>query len=71
MTVKRLNIISGVHSITSDNSPNMTKALSEINDSDDDFNIKLITCAYHIINLIVQVAFDEEKLANANKKIRY
>ena len=49
----------------------MTKALSEINNSDDDFNIKLITCAYHIINLIVQVAFDEEKLANANKKIRY
>ena len=49
----------------------MTKALSEINDSDGDFYLKPIRCGCHIINLIVQVAFDEEKLTNANKTIRY
>ena len=69
--IQRFNIVTKVHSITSDNAPNMTKALSEINDSDADFYIKPIRCACHIINLIVQVAFDEDTLENANKKIRY
>jgi hypothetical protein len=49
----------------------MTKALSEMCDTDNDFYIKSIRCACHIINLIVQIAFDEKSLDKANKKIRY
>lgn len=54
--IQRFNIVTKVHSITSDNAPNMTKALSEINDSEADFYIKPIRCCRHVINLIVQVA---------------
>ena len=61
-----------VNSITTDNAPNMTKATREINDSEDDLlNIKPIRCACHIINQIVQAAFEEESMNKSNQKIRY
>jgi hypothetical protein len=61
-----------INSITSDNAPNMINAIKCYPENEYDlFPIKLIRCAAHIINLIVQICFRDSVLNEANGKIRY
>jgi hypothetical protein len=59
-----------VNSITTVNAPNI-KLGSENFVNDDSLLIKAIRCACYILNLIVQVCFEDSSMSNCNKKIWY
>ena len=59
-----------VNSITTDNAPNLVLAAENL-ENDDQSTIKALRCACHILNLIVQVGYDDALFSDCNKKIRY
>ena len=59
-----------VNSITTDKAPNKVLAAENF-ENDDQSRIKALRCACHILNLIVQVGYDDSLLSDCNKKIRY
>ena len=60
-----------VNAITTDNAPNMRLAADNLQNDDDSLLIKAIRCACHILNLIVQVGFEDTSMRDCNRKIRY
>jgi hypothetical protein len=60
-----------VNSITTDNAPNIVLAAEKLVNEDQSLQIKAIRCACHLLNSIVQVGYDDAKMSDCNKKIRY
>ncbi len=60
-----------VNSITTDNAPNIVLAAENLENEDQSLLIKALRCACHILNLIVQVGYDDALMSDCNKKIRY
>ena len=61
-----------MNSCTIDNAPNIINAVKTYSDYEDgSTKVILIRCAAHIINLIVQIGFEEPVMSTANEKIRY
>ena len=48
-----------VNSITTDNAPNIVLAAENLENEDQSLPIKALRCACHILNLIVQVGYDD------------
>ena len=60
-----------VNSITTDNAPNIVLAAEKLLNKDQSLPIKALRCACHILNLIVQVGYDDALMSDCNNKIRY
>ena len=60
-----------VNSITTDNAPNIVLAAEKLLNEDQSLTIKALRCACHILNLIVQVGYDDALMSDCNNKIRY
>ena len=60
-----------VNSITTDNAPNIVLAAEKLFNEDQSLPIKALRCACHILNLIVQVGYDDALMSDCNNKIRY
>ena len=60
-----------VNSVTTDNAPNIVLAAENLVNEDQYLPIKALRCACHILNLIVQVGYDDALMSECNKKIRY
>jgi hypothetical protein len=60
-----------VNSITTDNAPNIVLAAEKLLNEDQSLPIKALRCACHILNLIVQVGYDDALMSDCNNKIRY
>ena len=60
-----------VNTITTDNAPNIVFAADNLLNENETLPIKAIRCACHILNLIVQVGYDDASMSDCNRKIRY
>lgn len=60
-----------VNSITTDNAPNIVLAAEKLLNEDESLPIKAIRCACHILNLVVQIGYDDASMSDCNRKIRY
>ncbi len=60
-----------VNAITTDNAPNIVLAADCLLNENETLPIKAIRCACHILNLIVQIGYDDGSMSDCNRKIRY
>ena len=60
-----------VNTITTDNAKNIVLTADNLLNENGTLPIKAIRCACHILNLIVQVGYDDALMSDCNRKIRY